>query len=157
MNSSRPSNNAGAAYRRPQNRSAAHQHSEHRHNEHRNHNHHPHREHERHSHSHNHHERHEHHNHSHHSHENHNEHNEHKHESPKKNKNPILGFIPTSVYNPEDGKILGFLTAEDLLLIAMILMFLDSEEEGDNLMVYALLYVLASEWVDIGDFFKFLK
>ena len=41
------------------------------------------------------------------------------------------------------------------MLIAMILMFLDSEEEGDNLMVYALLYVLASDWIDI-DFKKFL-
>jgi len=72
---------------------------------------------------------------------------------PKNNKNPILSFIPTSVYNPENGKILGFLSAEDLLLIAMILIFLDSEEDGDNLMVYALLYVLASEWIDLEKFF----
>ena len=39
-------------------------------------------------------------------------------------------------------------------MIAMILLFLDSEEDGDNLMVYALLYVLASEWVDMGDLLK---
>ena len=73
----------------------------------------------------------------------------------KQKNNPLLSFIPSSVYNPENGKILGFLSAEDLLLIAMILMFLDSEEDGDNLMVYALLYVLASEWIDI-DFSKIL-
>ena len=88
---------------------------------------------------------------------NHHEHSHnHEHERlppPKNNKNPLFSFIPTSVYNPENGKILGFLSAEDLLLIAMILIFLDSEEEGDNLMVYALLYVLASEWIDVEKFF----
>ena len=40
------------------------------------------------------------------------------------------------------------------MIIALILMFLDSEEDGDNLMVYALIYVLASEWIDF-DFGKF--
>ena len=75
---------------------------------------------------------------------------------PKHNKNPIFSFIPSSLYNPENGKILGFLTAEDLLIIALIIMFLDSDEEGDNLMVYALLYVLASEWLDLDFFKKFL-
>lgn len=103
--------------------------------------------------------------HNRHAHSRHNEHEHHNHRHnecheqqlpPKSGKNPLLGFIPTSIYNPETGKILGFLSAEDLLLVAMILMFLDSEEEGDNLMVYALLYVLASEWIDI-DFMKFLK
>gem|GEM_PF-3443659 len=91
----------------------------------------------------------------HHEHE-HERENEHEHEPlppSKNNKNPILSFIPSSIYNPESGKILGFLSAEDLLLIAMILIFLDSEEDGDNLMVYALLYVLASEWVDLEKFF----
>jgi len=134
---SRPVNDAGAAFRRSQYQRDATAHSQshttHRRNEYR---------HEHHSHNRN---AHNHHNHSH--------YHEHK-ESQKHNKNPLLSFIPSSIYNPENGKILGFLSAEDLLLIAMILIFLDSEEEGDNLMVYALLYVLASEWIDIGNFFK---
>jgi len=98
-------------------------------------------------------------NHSRHEHRHHNEHTHHDHHHRGKHhknaKNPLLSFIPSSVYNPENGKILGFLSAEDLLLIAMILMFLDSEEDGDNLMVYALLYILASDWFDL-DFTKFL-
>ena len=135
-------------------------HSERRHTEHRsNHNTHRH-EHSHGNHRHNHeHSRGHHHEHNHHDHchDNH-RHNECRdHRKPKKDKNPILGFIPTSIYNPEDGKILGFLSVEDLILIALILMFLDSDEEGDNLMVYALIYVLASDWFDMEGFLgKFL-
>jgi hypothetical protein len=93
------------------------------------------------------------HHHNEHGHAHNREHKHHHHEPPKDNKNPIFSFIPTSIYDPDTRKILGFLSAEDLLIIAMILMFLDSEEEGDNLMVYALLYVLASDWIDM-DFVK---
>ena len=166
-NHSRPANNTGTAFRRPQNhtsnrnseRGYEHRNQHHSHNgnthHHSGHNHSHH--HRRDEHDRSHHQHHNHHNdHSHSRHEHHSQHNEHNQHTPKKSKNPILGFIPTSIYNPEDGKILGFLTAEDLLLIAMILMFLDSEEEGDNLMVYALLYVLASEWIDMDFFKKFI-
>ena len=135
-------------------------HSERRHAEHRsNHNIHRH-EHSHGNHRHNHeHSRGHHHEHNHHEHCHDNRRDECRdhHKPRKKDKNPILGFIPTSIYNPEDGKILGFLSVEDLILIALILMFLDSDEEGDNLMVYALIYVLASDWFDMEGFLgKFL-
>jgi len=134
---SRPANDSGAAFRRTQQQNHTHHNN---HNEHRREHHSYNRDtHNRHNHRHNVH--------------NHSRRHEHK-EPPKQNKNPLLSFIPSSIYNQENGKILGFLSAEDLLLIAMILIFLDSDEEGDNLMVYALLYVLASEWIDIGNFFK---
>ncbi len=64
----------------------------------------------------------------------------------------LTGLIPQSLYNPETGKVLGFLSAEDLLLVALILMILDGgdEQEGDNvLLVYALLYILISEHIDL--------
>ena len=73
---------------------------------------------------------------------------------PNGGKNPLLSFIPSSVYNPDNKKIFGFLTADDLLIVALIIMFLDSDEEGDNLMVYALLFVLISGWFDF-DLSKF--
>ncbi|MBE7023094.1 MAG: hypothetical protein E7412_01355 [Ruminococcaceae bacterium] len=59
--------------------------------------------------------------------------------------------MPHGLYNPETKKILGFLTAEDLLLIALIFLFLE-DNEGDNpLLVLALLYLLVSEYFDLGD------
>lgn len=67
--------------------------------------------------------------------------------------NPLFSFIPSSVYNPETKKVLGILSAEDLLLIALILMFLDNDENEDPLLIYALLFILVSDWFDI-DFGK---
>ena len=67
---------------------------------------------------------------------------------PGKN-NPILGMLPASVYNPETKKILGLFSAEDLLLAALIFLLLDSENNEDSVLVYLLLYILLSEYIDL--------
>lgn len=64
-------------------------------------------------------------------------------------KNPLLSFIPSSIYNPETKKVLGVLSAEDLLLIALILILLDNRCDDDKMLIYALAYVLISEYIDL--------
>lgn len=76
------------------------------------------------------------------------------HQKPEKQKvHPVTKFIPQSIYNPETGKIFGFLSAEDLLIAAIILILLDggSEDcgEDNSILIYALLYILISEHVDL--------
>ena len=61
----------------------------------------------------------------------------------------ILGLLPPSLYNPQTKKILGFLSAEDLLLAALIFLMLDSGREEDSIMVYVLLYLLLSDYIDL--------
>lgn len=53
----------------------------------------------------------------------------------------ILNFIPPGIYNTETKKILGILTAEDLLLAALILMIADSDENDDLALLIALVYI----------------
>ena len=72
--------------------------------------------------------------------------------SSSSSKNLLLNFIPKGFYNPDSKKILGFLTAEDLLLIALIFLFLESSDEDNPLLVLALIYVLLSDYIDLGDF-----
>ncbi|MBQ9757633.1 MAG: hypothetical protein IJW15_04375 [Clostridia bacterium] len=61
-------------------------------------------------------------------------------------------IIPKGLYDPKTKKVLGFFTAEDLLLVALIFIFMDSEDEGNPLMALALLYVLLGDYLDLGDF-----
>lgn len=63
--------------------------------------------------------------------------------------NPILGLIPTSVYNPETKKVLGMFSAEDLLLAGLIFLLLENEENDDPMLVYALFYILISDYIDL--------
>ena len=63
--------------------------------------------------------------------------------------NPILGLGPSSLYNPETKKVLGFLSADDLLLAALILVLLDSECSDDSLLIYVLIYVLISDYIEL--------
>lgn len=65
----------------------------------------------------------------------------------------LEGFLPGAVYNPENKKIFGLLSAEDLLLVALILLFADSGDEDGNLICLALLYVLLSDYIDLSDYF----
>jgi len=65
----------------------------------------------------------------------------------------LEGFLPGAVYNPENKKIFGVLSAEDLLLVALIFLFADSSDEDGNLMCLALLYVLLSDYIDLSDYF----
>ena len=76
--------------------------------------------------------------------------------SQKKNRG-IIGilenFLPGAVYNKDNKKIFGLISAEDLLLIALIFLFADSAEEDGNLICLALLYVLLSDYIDLSDYF----
>lgn len=76
------------------------------------------------------------------------------HKSPPTNKvrfdkSSLLGFVPSSLYNPETKKVLGKFSAEDLLLGAMILVLLDSDCNDDSLLVLALIYILLSDYIDL--------
>jgi len=65
---------------------------------------------------------------------------------------PLLGLIPRHIYNPDTKKILGIMSSEDLLLIALIFLFLESSDDDNPLMVLALVYVLLGDYIDFGDF-----
>lgn len=62
-------------------------------------------------------------------------------------------FLPSALYNRENKKIFGILSAEDLLLLALILVFADSGEDDTNLICLALIYVLISDYIDLSDYF----
>lgn len=63
--------------------------------------------------------------------------------------NPILPLLPPAFYNAETKKVLGMFSAEDLLLVALIFLLLDSKETEDSILVYLLLYVLISDYIDL--------
>ena len=65
----------------------------------------------------------------------------------------LENFLPGAVYNKDSKKIFGLISAEDLLLIALIFLFADSAEEDGNLICLALLYVLLSDYIDLSDYF----
>lgn len=54
----------------------------------------------------------------------------------------IMNFIPPGVYNRETKELFGFITAEDLLLAALILMLADSDDNEDTALLIALVYIL---------------
>lgn len=64
---------------------------------------------------------------------------------------PLLKFIPQSIYNPETGKVLGILSAEDLLIAALILVLIDNRDDGEDnsLLIYALVYILISDRINL--------
>ncbi|MBR2916716.1 MAG: hypothetical protein IKC07_03860 [Clostridia bacterium] len=68
-------------------------------------------------------------------------------------KNP-LKFLPKEIYNPHTHKFFGKLSGEDILIIGLILMVLDSDCGEDLFLVIALLYVLLSDWIDFGNIFS---
>ncbi|MBQ2613804.1 MAG: hypothetical protein IJB80_00525 [Clostridia bacterium] len=68
---------------------------------------------------------------------------------PASPKHFLAGWIPSSLYNPETKKVLGVLSAEDLLLAGLIFLLLENEEEQDSMLVYALLYILLSDYIDL--------
>lgn len=64
----------------------------------------------------------------------------------------LYDFIPKNLYNPETKKILGFLSAEDLLLVALIFLLMEDGEEDNPALIPALIYILLSDYIDLGDF-----
>lgn len=69
----------------------------------------------------------------------------------KKADHPLMKFIPRSLYNPETGKVLGVMSADDLLIVALILIMLDSGDdcEDNSMLIYALIYILLSEYIEL--------
>ncbi len=61
----------------------------------------------------------------------------------------LLNFLPKELYNPESHKFFGKLTAEDILLLGLILLVMDSD--GDYILALALLYILLSDFLDFGN------
>ena len=63
----------------------------------------------------------------------------------------MMNFIPKSLYNPETGKVLGVMSADDLLIVALILIMLDSGDdcEDNSMLIYALIYILLSEYIEL--------
>ncbi len=53
-------------------------------------------------------------------------------------------MLPPGIYNPETKKLFGLLTAEDLFLIALILMIADSDDNEDVALLMALVYIFMS-------------
>lgn len=68
----------------------------------------------------------------------------------KKFKNP-LKFLPEEVYNPKTHKFFGKISGEDILLIGLILMVLDSGCDDDLILALALFYILLSDYFDFGN------
>lgn len=67
-------------------------------------------------------------------------------------RNPVSGFIPPAVYNPETKKVFGIFSAEDLLLAALIIILLDNDDSNgsdDSMLIYALIYILISDYIDL--------
>ena len=56
----------------------------------------------------------------------------------------ILNLLPNELYNRKTKKILGLLTAEDLLLAALILLIADSDDQDSKALIFALIYIMAS-------------
>lgn len=56
----------------------------------------------------------------------------------------IFKLVPPFLYNRDTKKLFGILSAEDLLLIAFIIMLADSDDNDDTALLVALLYILIS-------------
>ncbi len=65
-------------------------------------------------------------------------------------KNP-LKFLPEEIYNPHTHKFFGRISGEDILLIGLILMVLDSGCDDDLILALALFYILLSDYFDFGN------
>ncbi len=53
-------------------------------------------------------------------------------------------MVPPEIYNRKTKKLLGLFTAEDLLLVSLILMTAESDNSDDTALLIALLYILAA-------------
>lgn len=64
---------------------------------------------------------------------------------------PLLNLIPRSMYNPENGKVFGIFSVDDLLIAALVLVLIDggNDCEENNCLIYALIYILLSEHLEL--------
>ena len=63
----------------------------------------------------------------------------------------LQGLLPSSIYDFQSKKLFGILSAEDLLLIALIFLFLEKEEGDNTLMILALGYILLSDYIELPE------
>jgi hypothetical protein len=64
----------------------------------------------------------------------------------------LKNFLPASVYNCETKKLFGILSAEDLLIVALIFLLFEKDGEDNILLILALAYILLSEYINFPDF-----
>ncbi len=72
----------------------------------------------------------------------------------KREKNILEKFLPENIYNPKTKKLFGILSPEELLLVALIFLFADSDRDDSNLLCLALLYLLFADKFDLSAFLK---
>lgn len=65
-------------------------------------------------------------------------------------KNP-LGALPKELYDPKTHKFFGKISSEDILLIGLIFLALESGKSEDLLLAAALFYILLSDKFDFGN------
>lgn len=63
----------------------------------------------------------------------------------------LQGLLPSAIYDHKTKKIFGLLSAEDLLLLALIFLFLEKDDEDNGIMVLALIFVLVSDYIDLPE------
>lgn len=61
-------------------------------------------------------------------------------------------FLPDAVYNKQTKKFFGIIGAEDLLLLALIFLFMEKDDEENSVLILALLFVLVSDHIDLSGF-----
>lgn len=67
----------------------------------------------------------------------------------------LAGLVPPSLYNRETKKLFGILSAEDLLILALIFILVgndaddDSDTNDDTLLIFALIYLLISDYTEL--------
>ena len=64
----------------------------------------------------------------------------------------LQGLLPASLYDSNNKKLFGFLSAEDLLLVALIFLLLERDGEDNVLLIIALGYILISDYIDLPEF-----
>ena len=72
------------------------------------------------------------------------------------NKGKLSGFLknllPDGFYNKSTKKFFGIISAEDLLLLALVFLCMEKEDEENSALVLALLFVLLSDYIDLSAF-----
>ena len=61
-------------------------------------------------------------------------------------------LLPDAVYNKQTKKFFGIIGAEDLLLLALVFLFMEKDDEENSILVLALLFILVSDYIDLSGF-----
>ena len=69
----------------------------------------------------------------------------------RKRQDFLGSILPKGLYNSKTKKLFGVLCAEDLMLVALIFLLLESDSEDNIMTVLVLLYVLLSDYIDLPE------